>query len=279
MVKLLVLDLDGTLLDDHKQITSENKESILKAEKKGVRVALASGRHNSNLEKYGEALEMNQYNGFFIGNNGQTIYRYDDKSNFSHGQIPYIVGEICLKYAIKNHLVMYARNNDHPFYYKPYKFHSDNPYRNRPKTGYDAKEHTFKVKTDFDKIGFFLQPPTDSFKVVSDLKELIGDKADAFLVDSGCIEISKKGVNKAKGVEKILDLMGWNKNEVMIMGDGENDLEMLKNYPMSVAMDNALPEVKKASRYQTGNNNESGVAKAIDRYILKPQERPYETKK
>ena len=269
MVKLLVLDLDGTLLNDHKEITTENKESILKAEKKGVRVALASGRHNSNLQKFGESLEMNQYNGFFIGNNGQTIYRYDDNSNFSHGQIPYIVGEICLKYAIRNHLVMYARNDDHPFYYKPYRFHSDNPYRNRPKTGYDAKNHTFKQKTDFDKIGFFLQPPTDSIKVVNDLKELIQDQADAFLVDSGCIEISKKGVNKAKGVEKILNLMGWNKNEVMIMGDGENDLEMLKNYPLSVAMGNALPEVKKASRYKTDSNNDSGVAKAIDRYILK----------
>lgn len=279
MVKLLVLDLDGTLLDDHKQITSENRESILKAEKKGVRIALASGRHNSNLQKFGETLEMNRYNGFFIGNNGQTIYRYDDQSNFSHGQIPHLVGEICLKYAIENRLVMYARNSEQPFYYKPYRFHSDNPYRNRPKSGYDAKNHTFIHQSDFDKIGFFLQPPTNTFKVTTDLKELIGEKADVFMIDQGCIEISKKGVNKAKGVEKILDLMGWNKNDVMIMGDGENDLEMLRNYPMSVAMGNALPEVKKASRYLTENNNDSGVAKAIDQYILRSKEVNYEREK
>ena len=54
--------------------------------------------------------------------------------------------------------------------------------------------------------------------------------------------------------------------------------EMLKNYPLSVAMGNALPEVKKASRYKTDSNNASGVAKAIDRYILKPEKRDYETK-
>ena len=99
------------------------------------------------------------------------------------------------------------------------------------------------------------------------------------MIDQGCIEISKKGVNKAKGVEKILDLMGWNKNDVMIMGDGENDLEMLRNYPMSVAMGNALPEVKKASRYLTENNNDSGVAKAIDQYILRSKEVNYEREK
>ena len=82
------------------------------------------------------------------------------------------------------------------------------------------------------------------------------------------LEINAAGVNKGKAMIELGKLLGISREEIMAFGDGNNDLKMLKEVGTGVAMENAIPSVKEAVDYVTLSNDEEGVAKFIEKYVL-----------
>ena len=82
------------------------------------------------------------------------------------------------------------------------------------------------------------------------------------------LEINAAGVNKGKAMIELGKLLGIPREEIMAFGDGNNDLKMLKEVGTGVAMENAIPSVKEAAEYVTLSNDEEGVAKFIEKYVL-----------
>lgn len=267
MIQLLVLDLDGTLFTTQQQISKRNLAAVLAAQReKGVRVAVASGRSCFILKAVYDALALKQYQGFVIGNNGQELYDFKEnkltKGNKISREACYHVVEV----AKKRNLEVFAHNNQVGMFYSPKEGNKYHP--ERKSENFDEAAGYFTDKQDLDKIGlFFADERDDIYSVAKELRALIQNQAQVLVINANCIELVPTGMDKVLGVDLITELYGWKKEEVLILGDGQNDLQMAKNYPF-VAMANALEEVKQAACRLTASNDEDGVALEIEKTIL-----------
>ena len=98
---------------------------------------------------------------------------------------------------------------------------------------------------------------------LEELKKALSDY-DVLLIGSDWLEIMPKGVSKASALRKICQRGGFTMDEVMAFGDAQNDIDMIKDAGIGVAMANAMDEVKAVSRYITDSNNDNGIGKTID---------------
>ncbi|WP_075529695.1 Cof-type HAD-IIB family hydrolase [Ligilactobacillus sp. WC1T17] len=110
-------------------------------------------------------------------------------------------------------------------------------------------------------------PAEDIKQTVARLTEMFGAEVHVTSSGFGDIDIIKKGVNKAQGLETMLKRWNLTGEDLAAFGDGGNDIEMLRFAKYSYAMANADPEVKKVSQYSTLSNNESGVLKALEELL------------
>lgn len=266
MIKLLVLDLDGTLYNSKAEVDEINRLAVLAAEKKNVRVALASGRPYYGLNDTARLLELDRYNGFIIGNNGQELYDYQDLTLSKGKKIPKSACHAVFEIAKQENLECFVHNDNRGMYYAPkegYKFHPE-----KKTQGYDEEIGYFTEDCDFDKIGFFVAPErNDAVALGEKMREEAGDQAQVMVVNAECVELVPDGLDKVNGIDAIVEKYGFLKKEVLVMGDGQNDLQMAYHYPF-VAMANALDEVKKVAIRITCSNDECGVAKEIEKSIL-----------
>ena len=90
--------------------------------------------------------------------------------------------------------------------------------------------------------------------------------------ESAYIDIMKKGVSKRNAINIVADQLGIKQEEIIVMGDGKNDIPMFEGVGLSVAMENAVDEVKGKADYITASNNDDGVAKAIKKFIFNEEE-------
>ena len=129
-----------------------------------------------------------------------------------------------------------------------------------------------------DSLEHFVDYPVAKFLVVGEhakllpvqkaLLEQFPDIIDAFFSESYFLEVVPAGIAKDKSLENLMQVLGIKQEELMACGDGMNDIPMLKYAGMAVAMENAYPEVKQYADYITSSNDDDGVAKAIEKFIL-----------
>ena len=268
MVKLLVLDLDGTLYNSATELTEANRRALLAAQEKGVRVALASGRAYFGLKGLCAELDMPQHGGFVIGNNGQDLYDFQQGTLTKGAKV---CREACLQMmevAKRRGLEVFAHNNEVGAFYAPPGVRRLHPDRGNKR--YDEKTGFFEGEDgDLDKIGIYMmgEDEAESYEILRELRELIEPKAQCVMVNLVCIELVPPGMDKVNGIDLIVERYGLAREEVLVMGDGQNDLGMARKYPF-VAMGNALAEVKAAAIRETLTNDADGVAYEIRRTIL-----------
>lgn len=268
MVKLLVLDMDGTLYNSRTEISQENLRALQAAQEKGVRIALASGRAYYGLKDLCKELGMDRHGGFVIGNNGQDLFDFQ-QGTLSRGAK--VCREACLQMmavAKRRGLEVFAHNDQVGAFYAPEggaRLHPEREsHRYDPATGFFEGEDG-----DMDKIGVFIaNGAPECYDILHELQALIEPKAQCVLTNVGCIELVPPGMDKANGIDMIVERYGLHRDEVLVIGDGQNDLGMARRYPF-VAMGNALAEVKAAAIRETLTNDEDGVAYEIGRTILK----------
>lgn len=276
MYKMVVVDLDGTLLNDKKQVSKKNAEVINKIYKdKDVKFVIATGRNindiNQVIETIGEAI--NQY---IIASNGGII-----KDNVKNKYVleKYLeqqeVVAIIDSYREKN-LIGLAHTQDGQF---------------------TEKEAYVEIGTSVNTINdlktYYLENNVTTTSMITlhgeekDLKKMIDEIKSKFseldttdicdiivhrendIYQSKYIDIMKKGSTKANAIKLLADYLNIKQEEIIVIGDGANDISMFEVAGYKIAMKNANESLKEKADYITDDNNNDGVAKALEKIFSK----------
>lgn len=269
MIKLVVTDMDGTFLNHEKNIENDNYNAIMECHKKGIKVALASGRSVDNLYKYADQLKINDYNGYLVGNNGQEVFFYEDFKKEKGAKVPNKVCREVMKIFDKYNVYVYAFANDQRYGYikESYKENIKNPKVRLKSYGYNEESKFFDFNEGFDKFGCYSEE-INVFQIYQEIEKNVEGDFNLFMVNANVVELVGKGVDKVNGIKKIQDKLNLKDDEILTFGDGFNDLQMLKKYH-GVAMSNALEKVKEEVEYTVDNSKCTGVAEGINKFILK----------
>jgi 5-amino-6-(5-phospho-D-ribitylamino)uracil phosphatase len=240
-IKLIALDMDGTLLDGQDQVSDENRRVIKEAEKRGVAVVLSTGRSLKTARDYVLSLELSSYlvtvnGGEIWGPNGELI----DINPVDTDHIQWMH-----ELSRKHKTGFWATS-------------SEDVWRNK------MPEDVFSQK--WLKFGFHIEEDDIRESVLKELRNKgLFEISNSSLKN---IEVNAIGINKAKGLKKVCSLLGISMENVMAVGDSLNDIAMITEAGLGIAMGNAQETVKEAADDITGTNLESGVAQAIQKWVL-----------
>ena len=269
MIKLIAMDMDGTLLSaDHQTVSPGNKEVLKEAHLKGIKLAIATGR---TLSTIGNICDQVPEIDYIMFSNGAGVYDRKKDLIFYHNTMS---AGLCNKYM---HFVLnrcrlaelYIDGHAYALRYNGKEISADDlPPVFRPMLGKEIGiADNYEFGNGIEKAIFFFNN-TDDYLIS---RESLTGSDEIFATSSivNTIEFTKAGVDKGSAIRAICDYIEISSDEVMALGDAENDIPMLKAAGYGIAMDNADEITKRHSRFITGKNTEDGVAAAIIKYALK----------
>lgn len=267
-IKLIAMDLDGTLFTDQKEVTRRNQQALKKAREKGVHVVVTTGRPLKAIEYLLEELDLMTkdsysitFNGGLVQNNQGEILDKKEMSYLEARRIVETAGAMGLPLDILSDAHVYEYNPDglHSLYQavNPHLvFHKLECIEDLPKdivlnkvlSAYDARVLDEKLPV---------------------LQDLLGQHVEVFKSRDIVLEFMPKGVHKAAGLAHLCQHLEISPKEVLAIGDEENDLTMIEWAGLGVAMKNGVPALKeKADVVTPHTNNDSGLAWAVEKFIL-----------
>ena len=266
--KLLVLDVDGTLLNDEREISKRTLAALLKVQQMGVRIVLASGRPTYGLMPLAKTLELGNYGGVVLSYNGCQIIKAQN-------------GEILFERRINPEMLPYLEKKARKNGFAIFTYHDDTLITDSPDNEYIKNEallNNLKIIKE-DEFSTAIDFAPCKCMLVSDKEEaLIGleqhwekrlaGTLDAFRSEPYFLEVVPCGVNKANTLGALLEHLGVTREEVIAVGDGVCDVTMLQLAGMGVAMGHSQDSVKVCADYVTASNEEDGVALAVEKLIL-----------
>lgn len=267
-IKLIAIDLDGTLLNDNKQVTDENIAAINAASKLGVNVVLCTGRPITGIQKYLKQLELQNENEYAITYNGALAQTLTGETLIKHTLSfeDYLATEkfsrqVGVHFHVdgKNHIYT-ANKNISPFTVGE-SFLVDMNLRYRAVEEMDPTLEIPKV--------MFIDDPKVLNKARDQVFAKFGQEFSIAQSEPYFIEVMPKNVSKGNAVTELAQRLGLHMDQVMAIGDQGNDLSMIKVAGTGVAMGNAIDDIKNNAQFITATNNESGVAEAIKKFVLK----------
>jgi Cof subfamily protein (haloacid dehalogenase superfamily) len=267
MYKLLAVDMDGTLLNSNKCISRANKEAIKKAIEKGVNVVITSGRGLKGLDNFLDEVHLRGENQYLIANNGGTIYK---ANNFECISYKGLRGRDLVKahtLSKKFEINMIAYTHEGAIAAEESEFtRFETEYVGAPvkiiNFGSDVK-----AEDEITKILFSQTEELLTQKMLEIPKEFYSEYNVVKTMPT-VLEIMSKDCNKGYGVKTLADKLGIKREEIICIGDQANDIEMLTYAGLGIAMGNAIEELKNIAQYITLDNDNDGVAKAIEKFIL-----------
>lgn len=266
--KLLVLDVDGTLLNEEKVISKRTLSALLKVQQTGVRIALASGRPTYGLLPIAKSLELGLYGGFILSYNGSQIINAKNgeilfERRINPEMIPYIE-----KKAVKNNFALFTYHDDTLLTNSPDNVHvQEEAALNNLKI---ITEEEFSTAIDFAPCKCMLV--SDDEEALTGLenhwKKRLDGVLDVFRSEPYFLEVVPCSVDKANTLAVLLEYLGIQRDEVMAIGDGVCDVTMIQMAGTGVAMGNSVESVKICADYTTDTNANDGVAQAVEKLIL-----------
>ncbi len=268
LYKLVAIDIDGTLVNDHKQITKEVNDAIQAARAKGVKVVLCTGRPIDGIDPFIDELKLNSEDEYTITFNGALVQNTFTEEVFSETSLTY--GDLKALYELSVNVESPMHYFDSANLYTPHKninkYTVYESYINSIPLHYmpveEAKEDMLIPKV------MFIDEPDRLDKIIRSIPEEFRERYEMVQSAPFFLEILHPSVSKGNAVKKLAEKLGIQREEVICMGDGGNDLSMIEYAGCGVAMANAIPSIKEAAKFQTLSNNENGVAYAIQKLIL-----------
>ncbi|MBP2076608.1 Cof-type HAD-IIB family hydrolase [Oceanobacillus polygoni] len=265
---LIALDLDGTLLTNKQEISARTKQTIQTAMEEGHLVVISTGRpHRASIHYYNE-LGLNSP---MVNFNGALIHHPQDRTwDFAmHTPMPlktaHTIIDACYDLEVNNILAevmddVYLDNYSQEIIDIFHQTQKDRPYI----------IGSIKDKLEEDPTSVLIYPKKDH---IESLRNHLDDYHAEIIEHRrwgapwNIIEIIKKGINKAVGLQKIADYYGIPKERIIAFGDEDNDLEMIDYAGVGVAMGNAIDELKSVSKYQTLTNEQDGIGVFLEEYL------------
>lgn len=270
--RIIGLDLDGTLLTTQKELTTYTREVLGRAIEQGIIVMPATGRPLSGIPE-----ELLHFPGirYAVTANGGRIVDIQTKETLYESlvstEIARKVLDIFEHYDTLQEIyydgVGYAKEDA----LKAISRYLDSP----PMANYivstripveDVRKKFEEENRSVDKIQGLFVTVEDRDAALEELRAVSDIEVTGALMKN--IEVNAKGVNKGKALTRMGELLGVRREEIMAFGDGANDLYMMREVGIGVAMENGTKEIKEAADYIAASNDQEGVARFIEAYVL-----------
>lgn len=267
MYKLVAIDVDGTLVNDNKQLTDRTVKAIKKASKENVKIVISSARSFYRLKDYLEKLDLLKDEQYTICFNGAVIVENKSQKTLCsyNFEIEEIYELINIAEKLNTNILLYSMDNVFTEQF-PKVIENTKSFKNVKFDIVNFNEKDFK-KDKIYKILFV----NDSNRILKIRGELPKELLEKYEITSSIperIEFVKKGITKSNALNSICEKCNIKKLEVIAIGDADNDLEMINFAGLGIAMENATDSLKEKADYITSSNNDDGVGEIIEKYIL-----------
>ena len=263
-IKLLVSDIDDTLIGDDLKLSQRTIDTIKKVQDKGVRVAIATGRTHDSAYPYVDQLNLH---GPVLSFQGAVIVDTLTKETIRYCPLPYEQAKEVLAFAEEHECYAQYYAMDKMFIEK-HCAESDG-YISLTKVPAEEVGAPLKDKLDFDPIKVLLIADAEKIGRLYDIaKERFGDSMEIARSKQLYLEFTHPDANKGEAVKILAKRYNIPMEEVMTIGDGLNDIPMIKAAGLGVAIGNAYEATKAVADVIAEPQDEDGAAKAMEQYIL-----------
>lgn len=265
--QLLVLDIDGTVTNSDKEVTEKTREAVIRLQRRGVQVVLASGRPPRGIYSVAESLEIGSFGNYVLAFNGGKIIEFNTRKCIFEKQLPSHLPGRLWQDALKHQVGIAAYQDDviaagtEPDKYMLL----ESKITNMP----------IEYRKDF---GSYVRFPVSECLITGEpedleiLEPVLAHKyfheAQIFHSEPYYLEVTPKNVDKAYGLKHLLNILGIKREDMVCCGDSYNDITMLQHAGLGIAMNNAPGQVKQVADYVTVNDNDhDGIAEVIEKFF------------
>ena len=285
MYKLIAIDIDGTLLNSKSELTEKTRNILKEASDRGIYIVLTSGRLTNSIKKFCDEIGADKY---LIAENGASIINLQNNeleySKYISKEIVNKVLDICDKnniyYMVYTNKELIVKSIKHMtmFFYKQ----NYNP-NARINTIVAGRDYIDAVTDNFTKLMICDEDRSIYNNIISKLREIseidvspvphISTKrleinGEKTTIEYSYADICLKGANKWNAIKELAFKLGIEEEEIIAIGDNINDLKMIENAGLGVAMENGSPHVKALADVIAPSNNDDGVAYIVEKYVL-----------
>ncbi|MDR2175994.1 MAG: Cof-type HAD-IIB family hydrolase [Synergistaceae bacterium] len=271
-IRMIVCDMDGTLLDSERRISERTLDTILEARRKGVVTTICSGRIHPMLGVYVRRLALDIP---FIAANGGVVFDPVRGEILHQETLPPEEARLLFDFCGRNGLDYCALGSEGGFFspggrcvrrFELYnRVAEETGAETIPLQLFDAG-HRNALRTPLHKSLIYRDDKRAEVLVEEFLKPR--EALEYIFSDAFVLDVTVAKVNKGCGVNQLARILGVEKEEICVFGDYYNDLPMFREAGLAVAMGNACAKVKESADIVTSANDDDGVAEAIERYIL-----------
>ena len=263
----MVLDLDGTLTNNKKEITPKTKAALMKAQQQGLRIVLASGRPTYGIAPLADELEIGRYGGFILAYNGGVILDWSNRSivyeqTLQEDLVPQIYQEAMAAgmqiLTYQGEAIATTSTDDEYVQHEAF-------INKMPTVLYDDFLH--QIVFPINKC-LVVGPPAPLHALELRLAKAMEGKISVYRSADFFLECVPLGIDKARSIERLITTLGIGREQVIACGDGYNDLSMIRYAGLGVAMSNANEDIRREANFVTLSNEEDGVAHVVEKFVL-----------
>lgn len=264
--KMIVLDMDDTLLQDDHTISPRTKSSLIDAQKKGVKVVLASGRPTYAMWDAAKELQLEDFGSFILSFNGAKITNCKTKEEIFSSTL-----------SANTVHKLYDLSKREDVWIHTYAEDTIITEQNNPFTEIEAQITGLPINVVSSFVETIQNPVVKVLMVKEEthLKDVerklqaeLEQELSVMRSKPFFLEFTEKGVTKGTSLALLIDKLDITREEVIAIGDSYNDLAMIEFAGLGVAMGNSPDDIKAIANYTTDSNNHDGVAKVVEKFVL-----------
>ncbi|AQS05932.1 Cof-type HAD-IIB family hydrolase [Clostridium beijerinckii] len=275
-IKVIIMDVDGTLTNGKKVITKKTKNALIKAQNNGAILILASGRPTSGLMDFARELKMDENHGLLVSFNGAKVVDCETNKVLFNETMSVEQGQAVLEHMKKFDVKPMIDKGDYMYVNDVFnnEIHYNDTILNIIQ--YESRGGKFKL-CEKDDLAAFADYPLNKILTAGDpeylqvhykeMMEPFKDTLSCMFTAPFYFEFTAEGIDKAKALDTVLIPMGYKKEEMIAFGDGHNDASMVKYAGIGVAMANAVDDLKAIADEITLSNEDDGIAYTLSKYI------------
>lgn len=274
-IRLVITDMDGTLLNSQKELTQRTRNMVKALREQGIAFTICTGRIATMVEYYIRELEIDT---LVVTTNGAVIWDPLQQSAVYEAPVPPQAAQqlmdFCREQSLDYGALTLGTNYfaDHSARIQLFHCYNEiarNGGMREMDLQYFGESHQFMEELNIDKLLIYATDPKKNRMAKEFINQVPGIACTSS--DAGLWEVSAEGVSKGSGLKRAAEIMGLSMEQICAFGDYDNDLSMLQEAGLPVAMGNALEHVKTTAAYVTKTNDEDGVAYAVETYVLAPR--------
>lgn len=281
MSKAILLDVDGTLLNSAKQLTPRTKNALIRAQKQGWKLVLASGRPINGLMCFAQELEMDKFGGVLVAYNGSQVYDLKTKEILFEQTMSAKEVKAVLEH-MKNFDVIVMIDRDEYMYVNDVFKKIERDKKPFAVIEYESRSNHYLLCEKADLAAFADFPLNKILTAASpsylkahheEMAAPFQDSLNSMFTSDFYYEFTAKGIDKAQALRKTMEQIGCKAENMIAFGDAQNDRSMLKMAGVGVAMGNATDELKEIANVVTDTNDDDGIATYLERCVLESMDK------